>query len=305
MRAARVNAFGDLAAVTIDDIPRPMPAADQILVRVTAAALNPIDYKVALTGHRGARVPLTLGFDAVGVVEAVGPEVTSVAAGDRVCAMADIMAPGTAAEFVLLRERNVVKVPASVTDAEAAGLPLAALTALQAWDTVGLESGQSVLVHGGSGGVGHFAIQLAKLRGAMVYATASARHLDVLEDLGADHPIDYHATSPSKFAGLVDAVLDTRGGEVAAASLHGMRPGGTLVSIVGFTPTPEEARDDIRVERMLVEPRADQLEGLVALVADLRLRVLVRDVVPLERVVEALEALYAGHTVGKRILTVA
>jgi NADPH:quinone reductase-like Zn-dependent oxidoreductase len=305
MRAARVREFGDLAGVTIEEVPDPIPAADQILIRVTAAALNPLDYKVALTGHRGVReLPLTLGFDAVGTVEAIGPEVKSVAVGDRVCAMADIMTPGTAADLVVVREHNVAKVPAGVADNEAAGLPLAALTALQAWDTAGLDKGQSVLVHGGAGGVGHFAIQLAKLRGATVYATASAAHLDLLEDLGVDHPIDYHSTSPSKFAGLVDVVLDTRGGAVAAASLQGMRPGGTLVSIVGFTPTPEEARDEVTVVRMLVEPRAHELASLVALVADVRLRVLVESVVPLERIVDALQALYAGHTVGKRILKV-
>jgi NADPH:quinone reductase-like Zn-dependent oxidoreductase len=305
MRAARVRAFGSLSDVMVEEVPDPIPEGDQIRVRVAAAALNPLDYKVALTGHRGVReLPLTLGFDAVGIVDAIGPAVKSIGIGDRVCAMADIMAPGTAADLVLVRERNVAKVPTNVADNEAAGLPLAALTALQAWDAAGLEKGQSVLVHGGAGGVGHIAIQLAKLRGAIVYATASARHLDLLEDLGADHPIDYHSTSPSKFAGLVDVVLDTRGGEVASASLQAMRPGGTLVSIVGFTPTPEEAREAITVVRMLVEPRSDELANLVSLVADVRLRVLVEAVVPLERTVEALEALYAGHTVGKRILKV-
>jgi NADPH:quinone reductase-like Zn-dependent oxidoreductase len=306
MRAARVHAFGDLAGVAIDDIPEPQPAHDQILVRVSTAALNPLDYKVAMTGHRGVReLPLTLGFDAVGVAEAVGPAVTSVAVGDRVCVMADIMAPGTAADYVVIRERNIAKLPASVADHDAAGLPLAALTAFQVWEAVGLERGQSVLIHGGVGGVGHLAVQLAKLRGVTVYATASARHLELLEDLGVDHPIDYHSTSPSKFAGLVDVVLDTRGGAVASASLQGMRPGGTLVSIVGFTPTPEEAREAVKVVRMLVEPRANDLANLVNLVADGRLRVLNEEAVPLEGIVDALEALYAGHTVGKRLVRVA
>jgi NADPH:quinone reductase-like Zn-dependent oxidoreductase len=306
MRAARVHHFGDLSDVTIDSIPEPVPAADQILLRVASAALNPIDYKVALTGHRGGRsLPLTLGFDAVGTVEATGVDVTSVSVGDRVCTMTDIMEPGTAADLVLVRERNVALVPIEVPDPIAAGLPLAGLTALQAWNLAGIEEGQSVLVHGGAGGVGHFAIQLAKLRGATVYATASSRNLELLDDLGADHPIDYQATPPVRFVSLVDAVLDTQGGAVASATLRAMRPGATLVSIVGFQPEEAEARSDVRVERMLVEPRATELAVLVNLVADHRLRVIVHDTTPLERFVDALRALHDGHTVGKRIISVA
>lgn len=305
MRAARVHRFGDLSDVTIEHIPEPVPAADQILIRVASAALNPIDYKVALTGHRGARtLPLTLGFDAVGNVEAIGQDVTSVSVGDRVCAMTDIMEPGTAADLVVVRERNVARVPIEVPDPIAAGLPLAGLTALQAWNLAGIEEGQSVLVHGGAGGVGHLAIQLAKLRGATVYATASSRNLDLLDDLGADHPIDYQATSPVRFLGSVDAVLDTQGGAIATATLRAMKPGATLVSIVGFQPEAGDARGDVRLERMLVEPRAAELAVLVDLVADHRLRVIVHDTTPLERFVDALKALHAGHTVGKRIISI-
>jgi len=306
MRATRVHRFGNLADVTVDRIPEPTPSSDQILIRVVSAALNPIDYKVAITGHRGdRRLPLTLGFDAVGTVETIGAEVTSVLVGDRVCAMTDIMEPGTAADLVVVRERNVARVPAEVPDPIAAGLPLAGLTALQAWSLAGVEEGQSVLIHAGAGGVGHIAIQLAKLRGATVYATASSRNLDLLDELGADHPIDYQATSPVRFSGLVDAVLDTQGGTVAAATLRAMKPGSTLVSIVGFQPEEGEARADVRVERMLVEPRAAELETLVGLIADHRLRVVVHDTTPLERIVDALQALHAGHTAGKRIIAVA
>ena len=306
MRAARVHAFGELADISIDEIPVPVPGDGEVLIRVVAAALNPIDYKVALTGHRGNRtLPLTLGFDAVGIVEAVGAGVSSVAVGDRVCAMTDIMAPGTAAEYVVVGEHNLATVPNGVGDGPAAGLPLAALTALQAWDLAGVRSGQTVLIHAGGGGVGHLAIQLAKIRGATVYATASSGNLDLLADLGADHPIDYHSTPPSKFAGLVDAVLDTQGGETAAATLRAMKPGSTLVSIVGFTPQPEEAREDVRVERMLVEPRAAQLADLVRMLAAGNLRVVVHDVAPFDRFVDSIQGLYAGHTVGKRIIAVA
>ncbi|MBN2176336.1 MAG: NADP-dependent oxidoreductase [Demequinaceae bacterium] len=306
MRAARVHRFGSIGDVTVDNVPEPVPLPDQVLVRVVSAALNPIDYKVALTGHRGARtLPLTLGFDAVGTVEATGPDVSSVSVGDRVCLMTDIMEPGTAADLVLAREHNLAKVPAEVPDPIAAGLPLAGLTALQAWSLAGIEEGQSVLVHGGVGGVGHLAVQLAKLSGATVYATSSRRNLDLLDDLGVDHPIDYQATPPVRFVGSVDVVLDTQGGAVAAATLRAMKPGTTLVSIVGFQPEEDEVRADVRIERMLVEPRAAELDTLVGLVADHRLRVIIHDTTPLERFVDALQALHAGHTAGKRIIAVA
>lgn len=305
MRAARVHRFGNLAEVTIDHIREPTPASDRILVRVVSAALNPIDYKVALTGHRGNRgLPLTLGFDAVGIVEAIGSDVTSVESGDRVSVMTDIMEPGTAADLVVVRERNIARVPAEVPDPIAAGLPLAGLTALQAWNLAGIEEGQSVLIHAGAGGVGHIAIQLAKLRGATVYATSSSRNLDLLDQLGADYPIDYQATSVARFAGLVDAVLDTQGGAVATATLQAMKPGTTLVSIVGFSPTGGDAREDVRIERMLVEPRTDELATLIGLIADHRLRIVIHDTTPLDRMVEALQSLYVGHTTGKRIIAV-
>ncbi len=305
MRAARVHRFGAIADVTLDSVAEPVPASDQVVVRVVSAALNPIDYKVALTGHRGERtLPLTLGFDAVGRVEAVGSEVSAVHAGDRVCLMTDIMEPGTAADLVLAREHNFVRVPDEIPDPIAAGLPLAGQTALQAWNLAGLAEGQSVLVHGGGGGVGHLAVQLAKIRGATVYATSSRHNLDLLEDFGVDHPINYQATPPVRFANSVDIVLDTQGGAVAASTLRAMKPGATMVSIVGFRPREDEEREDVTVMRMLVEPRARDLAHLVDLVADHRLRVVIHSTTPLERFVDALQALHAGHTTGKRIVTV-
>lgn len=304
MRAARVLVVGSLTDIVVEDIPVPVPDEDQLLVKVDLAALNPVDYKVALWGHRGGReYPLTLGFDAVGTVQAIGSAVASVSVGDRVCLMTDIMAPGTAAEYVVARERNVAVVPAGIDDAQAAGLPLAGLTALQAFDLAGLQAGQSVLIHAGAGGVGHLAIQIAKQRGATVYATSSAPHLDLLAELGADHPIDYHATPPGKFACSVDVVLDTQGGAIAEATVAAMRPGATHVSIVGFSPAGA-ARDDLRMEAMLVEPRTAELAMLLGLIADGSLRVVVEDVTELGAFVTAIVALHAGHTRGKRLIAI-
>lgn len=305
MLAARIGNVGALSAVSLVEVDQPAPGDGEIVVRVAAMALNPLDYKIALYGwRRETAAPYQLGFDAVGTVDSIGTGVTSVAVGDRVCLMADIPTGGTAAEYVLVREHNVALVPESIPNGAAAGLPLAALTAQQAFDIAGLESGQGVLIHAGAGGVGHLAIQLAKLRGATVYATSSAGNLDLLADLGADHPMDYHATSQGKFAGLVDVVLDTQGGVVAQASLQAMKPGSTLVSIVGFLPSPDEERADVKVERMLVEARSDELARLVEFLRDGSLRVLIHKICPLSGIVEALTSLHEGHTVGKRILTV-
>jgi NADPH:quinone reductase-like Zn-dependent oxidoreductase len=305
MRAARVHAVGSLTGIVIDDIPAPVAGDGQVLVKVKTAALNPVDYKVALTGHRGSReFPLTLGFDAVGTVEAIGSGVSSVVVGDRVCLMTDIMAPGTAAEYVAVREHNLAVVPEAVEDGQAAGLPLAGLTALQALDLGGLEAGQSLLVHGGAGGVGHLAIQLAKARGATVCATASARHLDLLAELGADHPIDYHATPSGRFASEVDVVLDTQGGAIAEATLAAMRPGSVHVSIAGFSPAAG-GRDDVRIETMLVEPRTLELGSLVGMVASGALRVVVDNCTPLDEFVSAILELYVGHSAGKRLIAIA
>ncbi len=304
MRAARVSSAGSLANIVVEDVPVPTLDGDQILVEVAAAALNPIDYKVALSGDRGGRVfPLTLGFDAVGTVSAVGSAVSSVTVGDRVCLMTDISAPGPAAEFVAVREHNVAIVPPGVDDRQAAGLPLAGLTVVQAFDLAMVSAGQSVLIHAGAGGVGHLAVQIAKSRGATVYATASARHLDLLAELGADHPIDYHATPPGKFADKVDVVLDTLGGSIAEATVAAMRPGSVHVSIVGFQGV-EGGRTDVEVRRMLVEPRSRELAALVASVASGDLRVVTEEPAPLGEIGVAVAALHEGHTTGKRIIAV-
>jgi NADPH:quinone reductase-like Zn-dependent oxidoreductase len=204
---------------------------------------------------------------------------------------------------VVAREHNVAAVPAGIDDTQAAGLPLAGLTAVQALDLAGLQAGQSVLIHAGAGGVGHLAIQIAKQRGAIVYATSSARHLDLLAELGADHPIDYHATPPGRFAGSVDLVLDTRGGSVAEATVAAMRPGAVHVSIVGFAPA-SAGRDDVRVETMLVEPRATELADLLGMMADGTLRVAVDEVTELGAFVTAILALHDGHTRGKRLIAI-
>ena len=304
MRAFQVLEPGEDWVVAVVDSPEPEPTADQVLVRVDAAALNPIDYKIA-SGRRGGReFPMTLGFDVVGIVEDVGADVALVRPGDRVMAMAPIGHAGTAAELVLLREENIAIAPPALDDGTAAALPLAALTALEALDIARVRKGQNVLIHAGAGGVGHFAIQLAKLRGATVYATASAANQELLAELGADHPVDYAKESTEDTAQHADVVIDTMGGDVAKASLKAMRSGGAFVTIVGWSQLDQLVREDVSVEGFLVEPRGDRLTGLVSLVEAGKLRVIVHSVVPLDQAPQALADLREGHTVGKRVIAV-
>jgi len=304
MRAFQVLEPGENWNVGVMDIPDLTAASDQVLVRVDAAALNPIDYKIATRIRGGREFPLTLGFDVVGIVEEVGADVTLVRSGDRVMAMAPIGHAGTAAELVLLREENIAIAPPALDDATAAALPLAALTALEALDLARVREGQNVLIHAGAGGVGHFAIQLAKLRGATVYATASAANQELLVDLGADHPVDYAKESTEDTAQHADVVIDTMGADVAKISLKAMRSGGAFVTIVGWSQLDQFERADVSVAGFLVEPRGDKLTELASLVEAGTLRVIVHSVVSLDQAPQALADLREGHTVGKRVISV-
>ncbi len=304
MRAFQVLEPGENWKVGVVEIPDPTVANDTVLVRVDAAALNPIDYKIA-SGRRGGReYPLTLGFDLVGIVEEVGADVTQVRSGDRVMAMAPIEHAGTVAELVVLREENIAIAPAVLDNATAAALPLAALTALEALDIARVRKGQNVLIHAGAGGVGHFAIQLAKMRGATVYATASAANQELLAELGADHPVDYVKESTEDTAQHADVVIDTMGGDVAKVSLRAMRSGGAFVTIVGWAQLDQFERDDVSVDGFLVAPRGDKLTELASLVEAGTLRVIVHSVVPFDQAPQALVDLREGHTVGKRVVSI-
>jgi len=291
------------------EIPRPLPT--EVRVRVGAAGVNPVDWKTRAGGGMAAVLgppPFTLGWDVAGTVDAVGPGVTRFAVGDAVFGMPWFpRQAGAYAEFVTAPSRHFAHRPAGLTEIEAAGLPLAGLTAWQCLvDVAAVQPGQRVLVHAAAGGVGHLAVQIAKALGAYVIGTASSGKHDLLHDLGIDEAVDYRAEAFEKAVEPVDLVLDLIGGDVAVRSLDVVAPEGRLVclpSAAAADALAAAAERGVRATAMLVEPDGDGLEELARLVDDRRLRVLVSETFPLERASHAHRAGEMGHTTGKLVLT--
>ncbi|SHK18659.1 NADPH:quinone reductase [Pseudonocardia thermophila] len=284
--------------------PIPQPAPTEVLVRVRAAAINPVDWKTrsgsGMAGVLGP-APWVLGWDVAGEVVAVGFGVTRFAVGDRVLGMPHFpREAGGYGEYVAAPSLQFARIPDGVDDAAAAGLPLAGLTALQSFRAAGLEKGQRVLVHAAAGGVGHLAVQLAKARGAYVIGTASAAKHAFVEELGADEVIDYRERPFEEQVRDVDIVLDTIGGTNTRRSARVLRPGGVLVDIPGGD-VPDDAA--VRVIRPLVEPDGAGLDELVALMATGELRVHVAETAPLAEVARLHELGEQGRTTGKLVLT--
>ncbi|MFF8277834.1 NADP-dependent oxidoreductase [Streptomyces lateritius] len=307
MRAITAAGWGEPEVLTETRVARPEPGPTEILVRVHAAGLNPVDWKSRATGGFGgwAEQPV-LGWDVSGVVEAVGLGVTLYAPGDEVFGMPRF--PGQAgayAEYVTGPARHFARKPAALDHVRAAALPLAGLTAWQSLvGTAELRAGQRVLVHAAAGGVGHLAVQIAKARGAYVIGTASAAKHDFLRTLGVDEPIDYTAADFAETVRDVDVVLDCYGGDdYGTRSLAVLREGGTLVTLPSPDAVPATERG-IRTGFTLVEPDYAGLLGLAELVETGRLRPEVETVLPLEEAAKAHRLGESGRTRGKIVLTV-
>jgi NADPH:quinone reductase-like Zn-dependent oxidoreductase len=243
MKAIRMHRRGGPEALVYEDAPMPELLPGDALVRVHAAGMSPAEFTWHIweTPEGRSRLPLIPSHEVSGVVAAVGPDVRDVVVGDAVYALTDFFRDGAAAEYVAVRAAELARKPGSVDHPDAAAAPLSALTAWQAlFDHANLAPGQRVLVHGAAGGVGSFAVQLARWRGANVIATASARNMDFVRKLGADDVIDYRATPFEAVVHDVDIVLDTVGGTVTGRSWSTLRPGGLLITIVR-PPSPEWA----------------------------------------------------------------
>jgi NADPH:quinone reductase-like Zn-dependent oxidoreductase len=244
MKASRIHAYGGPEVLAYEDAPRPEPAKGEVLVRVHAAGVNPIDAKIRagyLKEHIRYALPAILGWDLSGVIEAVGPGVKAWKAGDAVYAMGDVTRNGAYAEYATIDEGLLAPKPKSQDHIHAAAVPQAGLMAFHALFIFGtLQKGQKVLIHGAGGGVGSFAVQLAKWKGAYVIGTASRNNQDLLKDLGADEAIDYTAADFRTKVKDVDLVLDTVGGETQEKSFAVLKRGGTLVSTLG-QPSIEKA----------------------------------------------------------------
>ena len=315
MRAVIQNSFGGPEVLELASVPRPEPLPTEVLVRVHAAGINPVDWKTcAGTGMAGVlgEPPFILGWDVSGVVEEVGFGVTTLRPGDEVYGMPWFpRAAGAYAEYVTAPSRQFARKPASLTHEQAAGLPLAALTAWQALtDTAGVHRDQRVLIHAAAGGVGHLAVQFAKHLGAHVIGTASLGRHDWLTKLGADELIDYTAVRFEDAVRDVDVVIDLVGDgfdNTSTRSLDVLRPGGLLVAVPsGVAPellAAAEARG-LRASAFLVEPDGPGLTTIASLIDAGGVSVEIEEVYPLEQVAEAHARGESGRVRGKLVLRV-
>ena len=306
MKAIRYHNVGGPEVLKYEDAPRPSPGEGELLVRVRAAGVNPVDAKVRAGGFGpGGKMPSIPGYDLAGVVEEIGPGTTRFKKGDEVFAYLNLRRAGAYAQYALVKEDEVAAKPGKASFAEAAAVPLAALTAWQALvETAKLEPGQTVLIHGGSGGVGSFAIQIAKARGAKVIATASTRNQQILKELGADQAIDYTTTKFEDVAKDVDVVLDTVAGETLARSYGVVKKGGIIVSILAPPNKEELSKREIRGQVILVRPHAEMLGEIGKLIEAGKVKPVVSQVLPLAEAAKAHQQIETGHTRGKIVLKV-
>lgn len=309
MKAIQLHSFGDSSVLQLEEVPTPVPAPAEVLVRVRAAGVNPIDWKVRagyLKAYIPHKLPLILGWDVSGVVEKTGSGVTALAIGDEVYGQLDIMRNGAYAEYVVSGVDRLGKKPEKLTHDEAASVPVAAMAAWQALFGAGgldLKAGQTLLIHGAGGGVGTFAVQFAKWRGATVVATASSAKATLLRELGADQVIDYASQKFENVAPKVDAVLDTLGGDTQARTWGVIKSGGALASLVG-DQWAGSAPAGIRKFSVMGAMAVPALGEITRLLDAGIVKPIVSEVLPLSDARRAHDQLQAGHTQGKIVLHV-
>lgn len=308
MRAAFYNRYGGPEILQVGELPDPVTGPDGVVVRVAAAGVNPVDWKIRaghLDGAFPSHFPTVPGWDVAGTVEAVGPAVREVAVGDRVLGYVrkDHVQHGTTAELVRASERHLARLPDGVGFDVAGAVPLAGLTALQAVEAAGVSAGETVLVHAAAGGVGSFAVQLARLRGARVIGTASEGNHDFLRELGVE-PVTYGEGLAERVRAVLDgaplhAALDFVGDSSTAVSFELVTDPSRVVSVTDAAAVLEGGG-----QYVFVRPDSAQLAELARLVADGSLRVEVSAVFPLEDVAAAHALSTTGHGRGKVVVTV-
>jgi len=309
MKAIVINEYGSPEVLKYEVASRPEPKENEILVRVIAAGVNPVDGMVRagmFAKYGRTPFPMIPGYDIAGIVEKTGPKITKFKKGDSVYAYLGLKDGGGYAEYAVATEVEAAPKPKSISFVEAAGVPVVALTAWQALiDTAKLSAGQTVLIHGGSGGVGSFAIQIAKARGAKVIATASTANQDLLKQLGADVAIDYTKTKFEDVARDVDVVLDSVGKDTLARSYGVVKKGGFIVSLVARPDPTELEKNGIHGAPINVEPNSGELAEIGKLIDDKKIKVIISQVLPLSEAIKAQEQVATGHTRGKIVLKVA
>ena len=305
MKAVRIHGYGGPEVVRVEEIPVPVPGPGQLLVKVAAAGVNPVDWKIrngGLSANLPIPFPYTLGCDFSGTVEAVGPGTSRYIAGDAVYGYPSLLRSGAYAEYIVAEELECAPAPTSIPLAHAAAVPVAAITACEGLFVHGkLQAGETVLILGGAGGVGSMAVQFARQNGAMVYATASTRNQQYLRELGAT-PIDYTTTRPADVV-TAELVFDLVGGSVRPDSFHALKPGGRYVTPVHPVPTAQQlAPWQATGAAYGIQPSSEELAEIAARIDRGHLHIEVETTFPLERVGEALALSEAGRTRGKILL---
>jgi NADPH:quinone reductase-like Zn-dependent oxidoreductase len=298
MRAVLMREAGGPEVLRVEEVDRPEPADGEVLIRVHAASINPIDWKYR-RGTMPKELPAILGNDISGTVELSRAD--GFAQGDEVFG---ITPSGGYAEFAIAPAALIAKKSAGVSHAQAAAIPVGGLTAWQAlFDRGGLQSGGSALIAGAAGGVGHFAVQFAKHAGARAIGTGSARSREFVLSLGADEFVDYTSQDVAAEVSGVDVALDTVGGETTAALVPTLREGGLLVTITGAPPEAQAAERGARAELLIMSPSSDQLAKIAELIASGEVEVEIAETMALAEVARGHELSESGHTRGKLILT--
>lgn len=307
MKAVRIHNYGGPEQLKLESIAIPYPAADEVLIKVHAAAVNPLDWKVRegyLAEVIPHTLPLTLGWDFAGEVVAVGENVEKWRVGDAVYARPDFSKNGAYAEYITVSADEIAAKPETLSWQKSAAVPLVTLTAWQALNDIGhLKHGDRVLIHAGAGGVGIAAIQLAKRAGATVYTTASSLNIEFLKRLGVDEVIDYTQQDFSKLTDL-DIVLDTMGGNVLEKTWATLKKGGYLVSTAEVPNQELAARHEVNANFCFVQANADQLSEIANLIDSGDLTVEVDSVFHLEDIAKAHAKSESGHTRGKIVIQI-
>ncbi len=315
MKAALIHSFGGIDKIEISEISTPLPKPHEVQIAIKYAGVNPVDWKIIeglLKTRMDYQFPITLGWDLSGEVSAVGSEVTAFRIGDPIFAYCrkEIIHEGSYADYICLDADHVVSKPRTLNFAQASVIPLSSLTAWQAlFKSANLQANESILIHAGAGGVGGYAIQLAKHTGAHVITTASEHNRDYVNMLGADEIIDYtkgdfvkklHQTHPDG----VDVVFDTVGGDTLLASYGAAKIGGRLVTIAGQFDPVHAAQRELSGEFFIVEPNGQQLQKISALLDSGKLSPPPVQEFPFTEVEEALRQSRNGHTQGKIALKI-
>jgi NADPH:quinone reductase-like Zn-dependent oxidoreductase len=299
MQAVVIHETGDPDVLRYEEIDRPEPAEGEVLIRARAASVNPADWKDRRSG--GGPLPRVMGIDVSGTVEASRAD--GFAEGDDVFGRS---ASGAYAEYSTAAAATITKKPEGVSHEQAAAIPIAGGTAWQAlFDLGGLESGQTALVAGAPGGVGHFAVQFAKVEGARAIGTGSARNREFVLGLGGDEYVDYAEQDVGEVVSGADVALDTVGGEVTDSLLPALREGGVIVTIASAPPEEAARERGVRAELLVASPNPEQLARIAGLVANGDVRVEIAETMPLADAKRAHELSEGGHVRGKLVLTVA